>query len=185
MTPAQAHFGADPHVLGRRILVDEDPYTIVGVNPPNFRHPAQTLAMDVGLWAGCGMLADPMPTPIVRARRLVPGAIARLKPGVSVQQAQQRLDALVVQLRQTDPRITPPPQDGRCGWNRCKKAGLACAVDASGAGCGGFRLAALREELTVGARANRPAASQRNPFRSSPDRACIRAFSHYRNYCSA
>src|ERR1700732_1371559 len=52
-------FGADPHVLGRRILVDEDGYTIVGVMPPDFRHPGQGLTDDVELWAAAGLEATP------------------------------------------------------------------------------------------------------------------------------
>jgi putative ABC transport system permease protein len=100
-------FGGDPHILGHRIRVDEDGYTIVGVMPPDFRHPGQTLAGDVELWAACGFTADPFPSPPVRAQRLLPGAIARLKPGLTIQQAQQRLDALSSQLAQTYPKEYP------------------------------------------------------------------------------
>ncbi len=100
-------FGGDPDVLGRRIRVDEDGYTIVGVMPPNFRHPGQTLAGDVELWGGAGFTADPFPSPPVRAQRFVPGAIGRLKPGLTFQQAQQRVDALVAQLTQTYPKDYP------------------------------------------------------------------------------
>src|SRR4051812_22284080 len=32
-------FGADPNILGRRIRLDEDPYIIIGVMSPEFRHP--------------------------------------------------------------------------------------------------------------------------------------------------
>src|SRR6202167_3020934 len=77
-------FGGDPHILGRRIRVDEDGYTIVGVMPPDFRHPGQTLSGDVELWSAAGFVANPFPTPPVRARRFLPGAIARLKPGLTV-----------------------------------------------------------------------------------------------------
>src|SRR3984885_5752957 len=100
-------FGGDPHILGRRIRVDEDGYTIVGVMPPEFRHPGQTLTGDVEFWAACGFAADPLPSPPVRAQRLIPGAIARLKPGLTIQQAQQRLDALTAQLTQTYPKEYP------------------------------------------------------------------------------
>ncbi len=51
-------FGGDPHILGRRIRVDEDGYTIVGVMPPDFRHPGQTLSGDVELWAAAGFTAE-------------------------------------------------------------------------------------------------------------------------------
>jgi len=100
-------FGGDPRILGRRIRVDEDGYTIVGVMPPDFRHPSQTLAGDVELWAACGFAADPLPSPPVRAQRLLPGAIARLKPGFTIQQAQQRLDALAAQLTGIYPKEYP------------------------------------------------------------------------------
>src|ERR1700686_953565 len=66
-------FGADPHVVGRRILADEDGYTIVGVMPPDFRHPGQGLTADVEFWVACGFAADPLPSPPVRAQRLLPG----------------------------------------------------------------------------------------------------------------
>ena len=97
-------FGSDPHILGRRIRVDEDGYTIVGVMPPDFRHPGQTLAGDVDLWAAAGFTANPFPSPPARAQRFLPGAIARLQPGLTLKQAQQRLDALTAHLTQTYPK---------------------------------------------------------------------------------
>ncbi len=100
-------FGGDPRILGQRIRLDEDGYTIVGVMPPDFRHPGQTLTGDVEFWVACGFAADPFPTPPVRAQRLLPGAIARLKPGLTIQQAQQHLDALAARLAQTYPEEYP------------------------------------------------------------------------------
>ena len=43
-------FGRDPGVLGRKIQLDNDPYTIVGVLPPGFRHPVSTVSTDVDIW---------------------------------------------------------------------------------------------------------------------------------------
>jgi len=100
-------FGADPHVLGRRILADEDGYTIVGVMPPDFRHPGQSLTADVELWFAAGFKANPFPTPPSRAYRFLPGALGRLKPGLTVQQAQQRLDAFVAELSRSYPTEYP------------------------------------------------------------------------------
>jgi putative ABC transport system permease protein len=99
-------FGGDPNILGRRIRVDEDGYTIVGVMPPDFRHPGQTLSGDVELWAAAGLTANPFPTP-ARAQRFLPGAMARLKPGMTIQQAQQHLNNLATQLAQTYPKEYP------------------------------------------------------------------------------
>ena len=100
-------FGGDPGVLGRHVRMDTDPYTIVGVMPPNFRHPGQTLEGEVEMWACAGFTNDPFPHPPVRAFNFLPGALGRLKPGMTLQQAQSRLDAFVEQLRQTYPKEYP------------------------------------------------------------------------------
>jgi MacB-like periplasmic core domain/FtsX-like permease family len=93
-------FGGDPHVIGRRIRVDEDGYTIIGVMAPEFRHPGPTLARDVELWAAAGLIAPPFPTPPIRSLRVLRSAMGRLKPGLTLAQAQQKLNAFVAQLTQ-------------------------------------------------------------------------------------
>jgi predicted permease len=100
-------FGADTNIIGRTIRLDEDPYTVIGVMPPSFRHPGSTLSGDVDVWGGTGFSADPFPVPVTRATRLLPGAIARLKRGVTLEQAQSRLDAMVFALRQEYPNDYP------------------------------------------------------------------------------
>ena len=70
-------FGRDPGVLGRKMQLDNDPYTIVGVLPPAFRHPGGTVARDVEVWVTTGFRADPFPKP-ERSLRQVPGAIGLL-----------------------------------------------------------------------------------------------------------
>ena len=91
--------GADPAVLGRRIRLDNDAYTIVGVMPPNFHHPGQTLATDVDMWATAGFTAAPFQDPPQRGTRILPGAIARLGSGISMEQAQSRVDSFTAQMR--------------------------------------------------------------------------------------
>jgi predicted permease len=100
-------FGGDRNVIGRRIRLDEDGYTIVGVMPPDFRHPGQTLAGDVEVWLAAGLAAYPMPMPPVRAQRLGFRAMACLKPGLTIREAQQRLNALVAQLIEIYPNDYP------------------------------------------------------------------------------
>src|SRR6202011_1282262 len=95
-------FGADPHILGQRIRVDTDAYTIGGVMPPEFRHPGRTVATDVELWGTAGFAADPFGPP-KRGIRLLPGVIGRLKPGLDIRQAQTRLDAFVAALQREFP----------------------------------------------------------------------------------
>ena len=93
-------FGSDPHVIGRRIRIDEDGFTVIGVMPPGFRHPGNTLGGDVEIWSACGFSADPYPMPPARSRRLFPGVLGRLKPGLTLEQAQRQLDALAISLQQ-------------------------------------------------------------------------------------
>ena len=100
-------YGADPNVLGRSLRLDNDPYTIVGVLPPGFRHPGRTVARDVEIWATAGFSADPAPKP-ARSTRILPTAIGRLKPGLTLEQAQARLTAMAAQLRQDFPTDYPP-----------------------------------------------------------------------------
>jgi putative ABC transport system permease protein len=100
-------YGADPNILGKRLKLDNDPYTIVGVVPAGFRHPGNPIARDVEVWVTCGFSADPYPKPARNVRGL-PGAIGRLKPGISVAQAQSRLTAMASELRTDFPNDYPP-----------------------------------------------------------------------------
>src|SRR5204863_533653 len=47
-------FAADPNVLGRKIYVDTDLYTVIGVMPAGFRHPGKTLRNEVDAWGTAG-----------------------------------------------------------------------------------------------------------------------------------
>ena len=104
----QRNFAGDPHVLGKVLREDGDAYTIVGVAPQGFRHPGRTLDTDVDMWAATTFAGDPFPINPPRSANYIPGAIGRLKPGISVVQAQARLDAFVAQLRQQYPREYRP-----------------------------------------------------------------------------
>src|SRR5688572_19998218 len=37
----RSHYGADPHVVGRTIRLDGDPYTVIGIAQPSLRFPAR------------------------------------------------------------------------------------------------------------------------------------------------
>jgi putative ABC transport system permease protein len=99
-------YGADPGVLGRSLRLDNDLYTIVGVLSPGFRHPGPTIPA-VEVWITCGFSGDPFPAP-ARGLRILPGAIARLKPGLTVAPAQARLDAMAANLRRGFANDYPP-----------------------------------------------------------------------------
>jgi predicted permease len=100
-------YGADPNVLGRTIRIDNDPLTIIGVLPRGFRHPGPTTSGDVEVFGAGGFSADPFPPPMRGTRILVSG-IGRLKPDLTLAQAQARLTAMAAQLRQDFPADYPP-----------------------------------------------------------------------------
>src|SRR5689334_20767875 len=95
-------YGADPNVIGRILWLDSDPVTIIGVLPPGFRHPGPTISGDAEAFCAGGFTGEPFPKPMRGTRRLVNG-IGRLKPGLTLAQAQARLTAMAAQLRQDFP----------------------------------------------------------------------------------
>src|SRR5713226_6313990 len=105
-------FGADPKVLGTKIRLDGDLYSVAGVMPPSFHHPGPTLTTEVDAWLTGGFAAAPFPLPVLRAIRYFP-VMGRLKPGLSVAQAQAQLDNFVAQLT----RQFPDEYPAASGWS--------------------------------------------------------------------
>jgi predicted permease len=101
------YYGSDPKIIGRKMRLDNDVYTIVGVMPSGFRHPGPTLNTDVEVWLATGFYGQPFPVPAVRSLRMLPGAIGRLKPGLTIAQAQARLDAYISELTREYPTDYP------------------------------------------------------------------------------
>jgi predicted permease len=90
-------FGADPKTLGRQIRIDNDAYTVIGVLPPDFRHPGRAIEREAEVWVPAGYSAAPWPVPPVRPARFV-SVLARLKPGETISSAQAELDSLTNEL---------------------------------------------------------------------------------------
>jgi predicted permease len=100
-------FGADPHILGKALRLDNDVYHVVGVMPRGFRDQGSTSdEQTVELWLGAGYAGLPFQPP-QRSLRLHRKVIARLKAGVSIAAAQGRLDALVASLKKQYPAEYP------------------------------------------------------------------------------
>jgi predicted permease len=104
-------FGGSPAAIGRKLRIDNDWYTVVGVAPRGFTHPGRSLLTDVEVWAPTNYSAAPFPKP-QRGAYFMSGAIARLKPGLSIAEAQQRLASFGAQLRAEFPNDYP----ARSGW---------------------------------------------------------------------
>lgn len=76
----QSHFGGDRSVVGRTISLDDKPYAVLGVMPADFRFPSN----DTALW-----ITQRFPEVMYqdRSNNLL-DSVARLKPGVTLAQAQ-------------------------------------------------------------------------------------------------
>ncbi|HEV8136250.1 MAG TPA: ABC transporter permease [Pyrinomonadaceae bacterium] len=85
-------FGSDPNVVGRKIQLDGKSVEIIGVMPPAFDHPI--------LWGPIDIWQPLTFTPERKANRNnnFLSEIGRLKPGVSIQQAEQSMIALAANL---------------------------------------------------------------------------------------
>jgi len=100
-------FGADPHILGKALLLDNDVYHVVGVMPSGFRDLGSTNEeRNTEVWLAAGMAGLPFPPPL-RASRQQSRVVARMKPGLSIAAAQGHLDALVESLKKQYPAEYP------------------------------------------------------------------------------
>jgi putative ABC transport system permease protein len=106
-------FGRDPKILGRGIRLDTDLYTVIGVMPAGFRSPERSPAeRRAEVWAATSFYGPPMLDHPLRSVRNLPEAIARLKPGLPLDAAQSRVNALVAALQNRYPSDYP----ARSAW---------------------------------------------------------------------
>ncbi len=99
----QTRFGGDPGIVGRKVSVDGKPITIVGVAPKGFVGVYPILSVQGYLPMGMAIIAgNPSDFMTNRQIRNVP-ILARLRPGVSVQQAQAVLAVVSQRLAQEYP----------------------------------------------------------------------------------
>jgi len=101
----QSRFGGDPGIVGRKVSVDGHPITIVGVAPKGFVGVYPILSVQGYLPMGMASIAG-NPTDFMTNRQIrnVP-ILARLRPGVSLQQAQAVLAVVSQRLTQEYPEV--------------------------------------------------------------------------------
>lgn len=91
----RSRFGSDPRVVGQSITLDMRSFTIVGILPASFRYPDGAAHQD----AWIPVAQDPLFGPLVsQPGARVLGGVARLKPGVSVEQAQAEMRTMAARL---------------------------------------------------------------------------------------
>jgi predicted permease len=91
----QRRFGADRGVIGRSVQLNHQPYTVIGVMPAEFAHPASWTA----LWTPLAIPREALSDRKIHALRV----LVRLKAGVSFERAQAEMDAIATQLAREYP----------------------------------------------------------------------------------
>jgi putative ABC transport system permease protein len=89
-------FASDPDVIGKTFIMNSEPYTVIGVLAPDFWQP---LPSDMFV---------PWPIAQLRAKNRADhdfGVIARLKPNVTIAQAQAELSAIARRIDAQTPRL--------------------------------------------------------------------------------
>lgn len=126
----RSRFGADGGILGQTITLDQRPYTVVGVMPASFRTPG--LNQTVQEWIP--LIQDPLfGSWLTREGHWMP-VLARLRPGVSVEQASAELEIIGKNLTSKIPSDTgwvfgvQPLQEAIVGDVKTPLILLLCAV---------------------------------------------------------
>ena len=97
----KSQFGGDKSVVGRTVHLSGETFTVIGVMPANFRFPIT--APDTGMWTTIAVDDPPAGSPMVNRGMHFLNAIGRLKPGVTVAQADQDMKAVAAHLAKQFP----------------------------------------------------------------------------------
>jgi macrolide transport system ATP-binding/permease protein len=130
-------FGGDTGIVGRTILLNGQSYTIIGVTPAEFKGMIPVVSASLYV-------------PLMQFDQVRPGSrasfesrgdnfmsvVARLKPGVSIAQANQRMTAIANGLRDAHPNdyrdsginLVPEPEAGVHPMFRSAQVGLSSVV---------------------------------------------------------
>ena len=94
----QRVYGGDRQVVGAKILLSDEPYTVIGVMPRGFVEPRAETAQ---VWTTMALLLEgSAPKAKIRASGIA-DVIGRLRPGVRRKQAQADLSAIQAELAQS------------------------------------------------------------------------------------
>lgn len=99
----RTRFGADPAIIGRKITLNTQPFTVVGVMPAGTVHPGNVYhslpyGEDIDIWWPFSFAGDPNH----RGSHFIEG-IARLKDNVTQAQARGEMNAIMTQLGREHP----------------------------------------------------------------------------------
>lgn len=98
----QSRFAGDPNILGRTLAMDNRNVTVVGVLPKGFDLPLSTQ-----VWVPLALNMETLPIKEQAAHRYF--LVGRLRPGISIEDANQEAKAIALDLERTYP-------EHRKGW---------------------------------------------------------------------
>ncbi|HYY97780.1 MAG TPA: ABC transporter permease [Pyrinomonadaceae bacterium] len=139
----QGRFGADPGIAGRKLLLNGQPFTIVGVSPSGFNGAALGETYDIYVPMAMQALVRPPrggysgemnPDLLSKRGPRWLDLVGRLKPGVSAEEAQAALGTLAAQLAQAypdtnrDQTATVSPVSGGDPTQRGTLRSVACLL---------------------------------------------------------
>jgi putative ABC transport system permease protein len=93
----QRRFGGDPNILNQTLVFNGRGYTVIGVMPPGFQFPRRA-----EMWVPVGQLSD-QPSWLQRGNHPGLNGVARLKPGVTIEQARADMDRVAANLEKQYP----------------------------------------------------------------------------------
>src|SRR5215813_9625315 len=105
----QRRFGGDPGIVNKTITLNDESHTVVGIMPPSFQFGRET-GQVVDLWTPIAFTPQQLSYNNLTNEFLF--VFARLKPGVTIGQAQTELDTIADNLR----RQYLPWAGSRSGW---------------------------------------------------------------------
>jgi putative ABC transport system permease protein len=105
----QRHFGSDPEAIGKTLILNGNTFSIVGVMPAEFSLNKEIMPAVNGI-ENADLL---LPLPMSESARTNRGnedfnIFARLKPGITLAQAQAEMDIIAAQMKQDYPGNYPP-----------------------------------------------------------------------------
>lgn len=96
----QRRFGGDPGLLGRAVLLHDEPYVVIGIMPPGFDFPGGIVYGGAEFWIPAGLAG-----PSWSQRDEHPGIVglARLAPGATLETARAELTGIAGRLAEAWP----------------------------------------------------------------------------------
>src|SRR5688572_2262761 len=109
----QSRFGGNADVLGKTITLNEQSYTVVGILPARFQYPEP-----FQIWTPLALGETSGTFVAVGEGMMLLKAIARLKPGVTVEQAQTELQMIARRIQPAQPSGGEGGEGGEGGPSR-------------------------------------------------------------------